>query len=505
MGPKGPLDVQRETELNELEAEISDPERYRGIEYQLVEDSLEAALLARGLERPRIEVDGRFDRAARLAEKHGSIQQRLRVSYHRAWTVFWWYEDYATFIPAYEAVEQLTIGTSQADDTELLKNLWQLLRSAAGDNRIDPASARVAEKTTRLKNELDRLEGQVHRPATALQARAQRLLVNLCEIENKSHLSSLFGQFIKVVEDGQRLVDFPTRALIDLIMEVSELLPTDEAFDEQFESMLAIANDRDSSATAGRMLLRRGMHKIEHQHPYEAIRLLGRAQQSLALRECRFEFVTALALCSRAYEAAGLLWAARASMLLAASQAMNRYWEDGTVTGQAYRCLRRLPWLEAQLGRVTTALAAISLLGGASHAIKLASDDQEALREEFRHLDFYIGLLVLKTDHSELKNIAALAAAFDRLGLDFSWISLLYALGHEDRLRTDGIFPPEDGPDDVLSSICRGRWERRKVAILPNRQHSSISEKWNSGPPSWEPPLSRKLRITIDRFFSRRE
>jgi hypothetical protein len=56
----GPRDVRREAELAELDRQITDASRYRGLEYQLAQDCLESALLARGLERPRVEVDGRF-------------------------------------------------------------------------------------------------------------------------------------------------------------------------------------------------------------------------------------------------------------------------------------------------------------------------------------------------------------------------------------------------------------------------------------------------------------
>ncbi len=44
----------------ELEGNINDPDQYRGVEYQLAEDCLRAALNARGLELPRTEVEGRF-------------------------------------------------------------------------------------------------------------------------------------------------------------------------------------------------------------------------------------------------------------------------------------------------------------------------------------------------------------------------------------------------------------------------------------------------------------
>jgi hypothetical protein len=115
---KGPHDTRRESDLQELEEQIKDPARYQGIEYQLVEDSLQTALLARGLERPRIEVDGRFERAKRLAEKYGTEQQQLRTAYQRAWTLLWWYEDYTTFTSVYDDVERLAKGSSQATEVD---------------------------------------------------------------------------------------------------------------------------------------------------------------------------------------------------------------------------------------------------------------------------------------------------------------------------------------------------------------------------------------------------
>jgi hypothetical protein len=178
---KGPRDTKREIELEELEAQLNDSERYQGIEYQLVEDALDAALLARGLEKPRVEVDGRFERATRLAERYGTRQQQLRVSYNQAWTVFWWYEDYQTFIKIYSDVELLAKGSSQALDVERLGNIWKLLQAAVQNQAIDAKAAQLKKRRTTLGAELQRLEQDKTRPNTALQAKYQRLIVELVE------------------------------------------------------------------------------------------------------------------------------------------------------------------------------------------------------------------------------------------------------------------------------------------------------------------------------------
>ena len=73
----GPRDTVRLEELEELDRQIEDSSRYLGTRYQLVEDCLRSALLARGLERSRSEVEDRFARADRLARGLNHKQQRL--------------------------------------------------------------------------------------------------------------------------------------------------------------------------------------------------------------------------------------------------------------------------------------------------------------------------------------------------------------------------------------------------------------------------------------------
>lgn len=62
----GPLDHKRIKQLKTLDAQISDTSRAPSL---VAEDMLEAALAARGLERPRAEVEGRFMQVRSVAQK----------------------------------------------------------------------------------------------------------------------------------------------------------------------------------------------------------------------------------------------------------------------------------------------------------------------------------------------------------------------------------------------------------------------------------------------------
>ena len=454
---KGPRDTSREADLNELEAQIEDSDRYDGHGYQLVEDALQAALLARGLGLPRVEIDGRFERASRLAEDRGTKQQQLRSAYNRAWTCFWWYDDFDAFNKAYELVEALAQGSSQIADIELLQNLWQLLYSSVMCEEIDAAAGRPVERTALLKGELKRLQEEPGRSSTAAHARTAQLLMRLTEAhDNAEERNKILGEFRQDLELCDGLVDFPAQQFIDILMELGEYFPTDEEFDNTFESLLETARKRESSVLAGRMLLQRGVQKLKGEKPYAAIRLLGRAQQDLALHESRGEMVMALGLCGSAYERVGLLWAARGSVLLAANQAMKAFSEDGEITGQALACLRKLVWVELQLGRIPCALAWIETFLTMNGAANLNEERQTRLAEEWMHIDGALGFLILKASIFDLKRLAAVPNILEALQLEMSKMALLYALGYEDRLRSEGYIPEEE--DSAAVAEFFGAW-----------------------------------------------
>ena len=117
----GIADRERQEELDELEKAIADPELYGGAQYQLFEDCLRAALLARGLGRPKSEMDGLFIRAQQIAEKADDDRLRLRVAYNYAWTVVFWFNAYNQLNQMFNMVAQLALKSNQTEEVELAR------------------------------------------------------------------------------------------------------------------------------------------------------------------------------------------------------------------------------------------------------------------------------------------------------------------------------------------------------------------------------------------------
>ena len=195
---------------------------------------------------------------------------------------------------------------------------------------------------------------------------------------------------------------------------------------------------------------------------YEAIRLLGRAQQKLALEEHRGEWIISLAACGSAYESTGLLWAARSSLLAAANLAFLQFVTRGDLVPEALVCVRRLVWLEIQLGRVPCVLAWAELMSWVASHLILEHERLEDYLAERNSLDMIFGLLLLKTDFFELKWLDFLPYVLERLQFDASWMALLYALGYEDHLRSEAVIP-EDEEQSAVSDFFL-QWIKQPAA-----------------------------------------
>lgn len=447
----GPQDVQNKAELKELENNINDVNRYKGVEYQLAEDCMQAALLARNLEKPRVEVDGRFDRAERVAEKVNYRQQRMRIAYIRTWTSFFWYNDFNELNKGYDHVEKFALGSEQAEDLDKLVNLWMLLAATVKQGQLDAAHAKLDERKNALKCDLERLAAQKDRPNNAILARTRNLLIALYEaLDNGEQIDRVFGEFADIIRTCKDLLGFPFEFLADIFQELVVMLPDSKKLDELFESILQLAESRTSEGTAGCMLLKRGFQRLEREKKYDAIKLFGRAQEKLMKDEYREEFVRSLVGCALAYESAGLLWAARRNMLAAANETLKEFWKHGNVEPITLYYLRKLVWLELQLGRIPCVLSWVEMLSVVANSLVLDESKKEQLVQDCKNQDVVLGLLLLKTELSDLNKLDFMPSVLEKVGLISSWMALLYALGHEEYLLAEKVISVERSSDEIL-------------------------------------------------------
>jgi hypothetical protein len=429
----GPNDTAREKELAGLEERIRTALSERRHGPALVDDCIEAALLARSLERPRTEVDGLFVRAARTAGQHGSQRQRVEAHYQHAWATFWWYDDLTTFSDQYSAVEALAKDSANVYDLEQLSNLWTCLKGAVSAGDIDAGTCRLEERAELLASRLERIAGDSHRPSASLQAETIMLLMRL-ERSAPDAVPEVLRSLDQVVRRSEGLVGYPLRPLITLVRELGDMLSRTPGFDSLFETIVEVATRRDGEISGAQLLLERGVQQLEQDQPYAAIRTLGRVLVSLYKHETRREIVLALYHCGVAYERVGLLWAARGTFVTAASIASDDLWAYGNVTVSQAACYERMKWIELRLGRIPHLLAWHELAATVGRVLEAKGHQPDNPIQATVEFAAILGIHFLRADLPTLSRLEQLPDTLNRQGLEISAAALLFALGHVDMI-----------------------------------------------------------------------
>ncbi|MBH9665132.1 hypothetical protein [Burkholderia multivorans] len=453
----GPADLERQQELDELEKALADPDHYRGARYQQIEDALRAAILARGLGRSRTEIDGLFIRAERIANTTENVKQRLRIAYNYAWTVIFWFNDLQQLNMLYDTVEMFGLDSVHMEDVELVMNLWMVLSSQIQRKAISATDAKIEARRNRLTTALERLASESTRPNNALQARTALALLAMHNVmvEGVSEArGDIWKAFLQIVEDAKNLGDYPFERLAKLIEEINTLGVDDEGFDQLFESVVAALEKRRGDVAGAGMLHERGLKKLEAGKPYEAISLLGRAMERFVKREHRDDLILCLVTLHHAYLEVDLLWAARCCALSACERCLAYFAEEGRLLPLTLTCAGKLADVELRLGRIAHVLTTVELEKILAPQLVLGDDRLKTLNEHLTTTECMLGILMLASSLSQLKEMAGLPEVLEAQGLFMAKGFLLYALGYRDELRNEGFTVERWTDDDIDRFMC---------------------------------------------------
>lgn len=489
----GPEDIKRKKDLDELDALISDPGRYEGARYQLVEDCLRAAKLARGLDRPRVEIEGRFAMADRIARELAIPSQLLRVAYQRAWTAHWWFEDFNEFLTHYDEVERHATDSPDADDQERLLNLNQLLITIESRNLVPANRSRANERRQALVAHLQSLEADEARPNNALFARMLRTFVELTNSmyeRDPQSLGQVWGDLKEIAEASKHLGQFPFESLSGMVYEMSEFFDSPE-FDCLYELVVDVQRQRVSDGEAGESFRLRGQQKLKNKKPYEAIRWLGRAEELFVKDEYQQQLILTLLDGSHAYESAGLLWVARNKLIVAIERSIRVFLSGGEMAIIAPHCLRRLAWIEMQLGRIPQILQAIVWTRFCEDVLMSTGRNEAQSEQETMLLQAVLGIHFLNVPFSQLSALERLPDALARLNLGISQLTVLYALGHEKRVNEVGFADSPKNSKDMLEFF--EHWQGQ-----PASQDLPSEPSLNEGPHTMIRSIILGAEFTVD-------
>jgi hypothetical protein len=455
----GPTDYSRTQQLEAIEKSLDDPGAFEGMEQQRVTEALVVAKLSRNLERPRIETDGRFDRAVRLAEEDGSYRQRLEARYERLWSAFWYFDDFRLVNNSYGDFESFAIKTEHAANLQFLCNLFQLLVNAVTHGHLSREECLLDARMTTLLQALDVIVANKERPNNSLEAEASRLILRLdaAMIDGKrGDLPTIWRDYGSVLDRAAGLGEFNADRVVEMIEIAGDIAGNDSAYNELIEKVADFVAKRTSEAKGALILLRRAK-KLDFSDRIDMIRLLGKAAYELSKKEYTEQLIEALHQLMFAYRSAGLLWAARATAVMAAASIAIEGEEDSVIPVGFVPTTKVWAWIALGLRHIPDFLLTIEMLGGMLAILPLTEDSKERLREDIRDFEHALGCIVLNLEDAELRQLETLPDILESLELIMARAALLYTLGYSAILREDGSIPKgetDEGAQEMFSILA---------------------------------------------------
>jgi hypothetical protein len=487
----GPQDYSRAFRLEALEKEIEDPTAFDGIERQRVAEALVAAKLSRSLERPRTETDGRFQRAMRLAEVHGSYRQKLEAQYAALWTAYWWFDDIALINRSYQAFEQMVLPSADARNLEFLSNILQLLFNSVMLRHLTAEECDLEARAQRAECRFREVADQPERPNNSIEMRMLLLVLALNRAvltRNQHAISALWPQFSALLEQGKGFVEFGAIRVVGFIELAGPVAGTDPKYDRLVEEVADFMATRTSEGEGALVLLKRAK-QLDFDRHFDIIRLAGRAARKLAKKEYADQLIEATQLLALAYRSAGLLWAARATCIFAMASISIESETESLPRVEIVPTVELWAWITLELRHLPDFLEAIQLLNGLLKALPLADESKALLTEQLKNLDLALASQVLNITAKELEQMERMPPVLGGLSMFGSQTALFYAFGYEKELRKDGSLPAEED-----AAAVRELFER--LASQPVSKYATGPLIVNSA--SQQTYASRILGMTVE-------
>jgi hypothetical protein len=457
----GPTDYSRFQELRDAERTIEDPEAFRGMERQRATEALVAAKLSRGLERPRVETDGRYARAIRLADADGTYRQKLEARYEQIWTAFWWFDDFGFLNASYDDFESRALKSDHAKNLEFLGNLNQLLVNAVIHGHMTHEECRLDERTAKLEQALEAIAQNLDRPNNGLEAQTAltRIALNRAMVaRDRDALPAVWQGFSAILEKAGGLGEFDADSLVSFIEVAGQAAGNDPAYNDLVEKLADFVGSRKSEAEGALILLKRA-RKLDFADRFDMIRWLGKAAIGLTKREYAEQLIEAVQLLMLAYRSAGLPWAARASCVFAASSIIIEGEGDSELSVSIVPTMKIWAWNALERCHLPDFLFAIQLLNGFVAGLPLTEESKAKVRDDIRELDAAVGCFFLNLEEPALRRLERVPDILEALGLFLARTALLYTLGYANVLREDGSLPKGEKDEDV----------KRMLSMLKNQ------------------------------------
>lgn len=424
----GPNDKARRSRLEEIEKSILRP--IDGFDTGYVDELHEACILSRGLELPRTEVEGRFNRAIRECDRHGSKQQMFLLIYDHAWTSFFWHEDIDATYNDFQKLKTFIDTDCSVYRIERITNILTNLINVAKAG-LFPAE-KVKPEWEYIKSVLIRLECDESKPSCVLFLRiylcVQRLIIHIQQ--GTSIIDDLTTLRPLLLESASHL-EISFESNYQIMEMLSGVIDESPEFDALVDEMADILADKRMRVEAADLRCSRALSHISKKNWTSAIKQLGFCVYAYEQEEHLEDLIKSSGYMGIALSHLNLPYSAEAYLLKSVSFLLKNFYATGVVPHLLVTVLHKLCEIELRLGRLVMYWNWYELLN------VIATNGQ--FREEQSiiescQIDDSAWACRFSVEDLRQPSIAQLPDIFERLGMFTSSEYLKYILGYTEEV-----------------------------------------------------------------------
>jgi hypothetical protein len=450
---QGPLDAAKEAELQALQEKLQTTGSSHLHDTKCVEDYLKVAILTRNLERPRLEVEARFEQALKKAETVGSRQQVFKINYQIGWTNFFWFENPDVTLKQYHTLKSILKEELSVNRVEKLFCLLNLIVIAEELNLFKSNTVDINAEISYWRDLHTQLLNDPNHSSSCLFINIQLLffqLMNECNNKQEPDEELCYRLNDALVESKNHLdISFESNLIILLL--IGHHVKDSEAFDSLINEITAIYSQRQSEISSAEIHYERGLQLIKQKEYKRAIKNLGQCVIPYQKETTQEKLIDVTRLLAIAFANEDLLYTAKIYFVKSLSFLLHLYGNQGTFDFRLINLLLNLCDTELRLGQLNSFLRWWRMLSVIAE--KHPSLIDENFTDKCCQLDTMLSILVL-TSRIESKEWTILPAILNKLGLHLSYDATLFKLGKQSNVS-------QEFKDNVLVD----GWESRVFEI----------------------------------------
>lgn len=444
----GILDKQRQEQLEKIEKNILSYQ-IKDLDTNYIDELQKACILSRSLDRPRVETEGRFNRALRECERYGSSQQKFNIVYDHAWTSLFWFEDIDTMYNDFLKLKEFVNESCSVIRIEKITNILTNLINAESVGLID--SEKVELEIKYIKELCNTLEKRGDKPSSLLFLRLyiaqQRLISHLL---SKEPINEDIDAIRPLLLEAPSHIEISFETQYQIIIFLNSVIDDNPKYEDLVDELTSIVRKTNSEQAAARIEMNRAMALMEKKRFKQAIRHFSFCIRPFEKEECMEELIKTSGMMGIALYEIGLPFSAMAYLVKSASMLLKTFYTSGNIPHLLMTILQKLCEIELMLGRFVMYLNWYELMMIVSHNGKFSEE------KDFKETNMlHDGAWACRFAASDLDNpvMSFLPDILERMEMFQSSEYLKFYLGYADELDEEvrNIFTQDDWQDKMLN------------------------------------------------------